>query len=101
MTEGVRDHQESNESEVCDDVIDVPNPIPSLLDKLKCPSTSNLARKRKITTKPPSGKKIYKGAVASEPHVSPLTRVREYPNEVLGVVSGKLFCILKLYFYEL
>ena len=48
MAEGLRDHQESNESEVCDDVIDVPNPIPSLLDKLKCPSTSDLARKRKI-----------------------------------------------------
>ena len=25
MAEGLRDHQESNESEVCDDVIDVPN----------------------------------------------------------------------------
>ena len=57
MAEGVRDHQESNESEVCDDVIDVPNPIPSFLDKLKCPSTSDLARKRKIKTNPPSGKK--------------------------------------------
>ena len=88
MAESLRDHQESNESEVCDDVIDVPNPIPSLLDKLKCP---DLARKRKIKTNP-SGKKRCKGAVASEPHVSPLTRVREYPNEFLGVVSGKLFC---------
>ena len=77
--------------QVCDDVIDVPNPSPSLLDKLKCPSTSDLARKRKIKTNPPSGKKICKGEVASEPHVSPLTRVREYPNEFLGVVSGKLF----------
>ena len=38
-------------------------------------------------------KKRCKGAVASEPHVSPLTRVREYySNEFLGVVSGKLFC---------
>ena len=48
MAEGQRDHQESNESEIYDDVIDVPNPIPSVLDKLKCPSTSDLARKRKI-----------------------------------------------------
>ena len=47
MVEGLRDHQESNESEVCDDVIDVPNPIPSLLDKLKCLFTSDLARKLK------------------------------------------------------
>ena len=41
MAEGLRDHQESNESEMCDDIyiIDVPNAIPSLLDKLKCQST--------------------------------------------------------------
>ena len=39
MAEGLTDHQESNESEFCDAVIDVPNPIPSLLDKLMCPST--------------------------------------------------------------
>ena len=48
MAEGLRDHQESNESEVCDYVIDVPNPIPSLRDKLKCQSTSDLARNRKL-----------------------------------------------------
>ena len=58
MAEGLRDHQESNESEVCDDVIDVPNPIRSLLDKLQCPSTSDLARKRKIKTNP-LGKKMF------------------------------------------
>ena len=46
MAEGLKDHQESNESEVCDDVIDVPNPIPSLLDK--CPSTSDLARQNAL-----------------------------------------------------
>ena len=55
MAEGLRDHQESNESEVCDDVVDNPNPIPSLLDKLKCPSTSDF--KIKIKTNSPSGKK--------------------------------------------
>ena len=46
MAEGLRDHQESNESEVCDDAIDVPNPIPSLLDK--CPSTPDLARQNAL-----------------------------------------------------
>ena len=66
MAEGLRDHQESNESEVCDDVIDVPNPI-SLLDKLKCPSTSDLARKRKIKTNPPSGKKNVKEQLPVNP----------------------------------
>ena len=48
MTESLKDHQESNESEVCDDVIDVPNAIPSLLDKLKCPSTSERKRLKPI-----------------------------------------------------
>ena len=37
----------SNELEVCDDVIDVPNPIPSLLDKLKCPYTSDLEERER------------------------------------------------------
>ena len=60
--------------------------VPSLLDRLRCPSASDLARKRKIKTNPPSGNK---GAVASEPHVSPSTRVRD---ESLKVLSGKLFC---------
>ena len=58
MAEGLRDHQESNESEVCDDVIDVPNPISSLLDKLKCPSTSNLARRGRLKTILLVGKKM-------------------------------------------
>ena len=47
MAEGLRDHQESNESEVCDDVIDVPNPIPSLLDKLN-PCTSDLQERERL-----------------------------------------------------
>ena len=53
MAEGLRDHQESKESEVYYDVIDVPNPISRLLDNLKCLSTPDLARKRKIKTNPP------------------------------------------------
>ena len=64
MAEGLRDH---HESEVCDDVIDVRNPIPSLLDKLKCPSTSDLARKRKIKANPPSGKKDVKEQLSVNP----------------------------------
>ena len=48
MAEGLRDHQESNESEACDDVVDNPNPIPSLLDKLKCPSTSDFKIKTNL-----------------------------------------------------
>ncbi len=42
---------------------------------------------------PPRGKKRSKGKVAAEPiSVSPLQRVREFPNECLCVVMKKLFC---------
>ncbi len=42
--------------------------IPSLLDKLKSPALSDLARKRKMKcNRPPKGLKRCKGAVASEP----------------------------------
>ena len=42
--------------------------IPSLLDKLKSPALSDLARKRKLKCdRPPKGLKRCKGAVASEP----------------------------------
>ena len=67
MAEGLSDHQKSNESGVCDDVIDVPDAIPSLLDKQA--KVSIYIRFSKKEKDPPSGKRC-KGAVASEPHVS-------------------------------
>ena len=35
--------------------------VPSLLDRLKCPKSSDLARKRKVLINPPKGKKKSKG----------------------------------------
>ena len=46
-----------------------PSAVRSLLDQLKCPTASELSRKRKIHSNPPTkGLKKGKGAVADEPH---------------------------------
>ena len=73
---------------------DVEDAVPSLLEQLKSPTSSTLARKRKVTKNtPPTGSKKGKGAVAAEPQsISPTTRVKEFPGENLGISSGKLFC---------
>ena len=44
-----------------------PGPIVPLLESLKTPAASDLARKRKIATNPPKNLKRSKGAVAAEP----------------------------------
>jgi hypothetical protein len=46
-----------------------------------------LARKRKVPYKNP---KRSKGVVAAEP--PPSARIREFPDQSLTVVRGKLFC---------
>ncbi|XP_065892612.1 uncharacterized protein [Dysidea avara] len=67
----------------------------SLLDVLKCPQPSTLARKRAITTNnPPAGKRSCKStnqrkAAAS---IKPKQRIDEFKGEHLCVSSGKLFC---------
>ena len=68
----------------------------TLLDRLKSPTLSDLARKRKLASNPanpPKGMKQGKGAVSHEPQsVTPSQRMREFPGENLSVLSGKLFC---------
>ena len=66
----------------------------TLLDCLKPPQQSPLARKRKISTNPPpTGFKKSKGVSCYDPKsVRPTDRVREYPEEPLKVSNGKLFC---------
>ena len=67
----------------------------SLLDVLKYPDPSMLARKRAITCKPPVGVKKGKGiALKSDPKsVSTSERLKEFPNECLKLnFSRKLFC---------
>ena len=64
------------------------SPVVSLLDKLKSPKTSELARKRK--SNPPKGTRKSSGssALKCKLKVYPSTRMNEFPNEHLG----KLFC---------
>ena len=71
-----------------------PSAVRSLLDQLKCPTASELSRKRKIhSNPPPKGLKKGKGAVADEPHtVTPAIRLKEFPDQHLSLLCGKLFC---------
>ena len=71
---------------------EVEQDVPSLLEKLRSPTSSTLARKRKLTkNKPPTGCKKGKGAVAAEPQsITPESRLREFPDDYLCVSSGRL-----------
>ena len=69
--------------------------VQSLLDKLRSPVPSELARKRKVSTNPPPvGQKRSKGGSASAilKSVSPQDRVREFSDDNLCVSASKLFC---------
>ena len=76
----------------------------SILDRLKCPRPSHLARKRKIAANsPPPGKRTCRGhgGTASNPkNINPAQRVKEKPNEALTVSGGiiinlQVWCSLK------
>ena len=71
-----------------------PEPIVvSLLERLKSPPPSSLARKRVIHCNPPSGKKRSSGARRNDPKsVSPSKRVSEFPGEQLTISASRLFC---------
>ena len=65
-----------------------------LLAKLRCPKSSDLARKRRVDRNPPRGKKRSCGQGASDPKSStPRQRLREFPGEHLSVSYNKLFCL--------
>ena len=67
--------------------------VVSLLNYLKPPQASTLARKRKITVNPPKGMKRYKGVTTNDPKsVCPSDRVKAYPTEPFSVSNKKLFC---------
>ena len=66
--------------------------VPYLLEKLKAPTPSDLARKRVIAKNPTQASKRSTASVHEEPKVSPATRVQEFPNEHLTVSKSKLFC---------
>lgn len=67
----------------------------SLLERLKCPSTSELSRKHQVhcNQPPPKGRKRSSGERGlNDLNVPPSKRVSEYPNEQLTVSAGKMFC---------
>ena len=67
--------------------------VRSLLDTLRAPPPSELARKRRLQTNPLSGIKKGKGAAKSNPKgISVLDRMKEFGKEKLVVSSKKLFC---------
>ena len=67
---------------------------PSILDRLRSPTPSDLARKRKIRQNlPPKGVKRGKGRGFADPKgVVPADRVRNYPEESFTVSNNRLFC---------
>ena len=66
----------------------------SLLDRLKSPTPSDLARKRQVKQNPPpKGVKRGKGKEKSDPkNTSASERVKAYLNEEFVVRNRKLFC---------
>jgi len=68
--------------------------LPSILDRLKAPTTSALARKRRVhANTPPVGKKKSTGSRKADPtSITPRQRAREFPGEELVESAAKLFC---------
>ena len=65
----------------------------SLLDRLRSPQPSDLARKRHVKSNPPRGGRKGKGKVTADPKsVSPSDRVKAYPRENFIVSNKKVFC---------
>lgn len=87
----------------CGDATDVdeengasPSSASSLLAVLRAPRPSELARKRKIALNPPHGKRRCGSSSSSSPSspasITPAQHVKEFPNDKLMVLGGKLFC---------
>ena len=70
--------------------------LPSLLDKLKCPTKSDLCRKRKVQSLNPTDvkKRHQPGTLnPTDPKgVTAHSKVKEFANEYLIVRNSKLFC---------
>ena len=69
--------------------------VVSLLDRLKSPKASDLARKRRVQSNPPVGmerSKKGKNSALAPKSITPYDRVKEHPGEPLTVTTGALFC---------
>ena len=69
-----------------------------MLEVLKAPQVSELARKRRVDCNTPVGQKRLKGHGSSQPKsVTPKDRVKGFPSECLTVSgNGKLICACRL-----
>ena len=73
--------------------------VRSLLDRLKAPKSSDLARKRKVQSNPPVGMKHSKkgrNSVFAPKSITPYDCVKEHPGEPLTVTSGTLLFSLQI-----
>ena len=63
--------------------------VVSLLNRLKAPRASDLARKRKVAANPPKGKRGCRGVTVAEPkNITALQRVKAFPDEPLCVSNS-------------
>ena len=88
VTESVDDSDESEEEESHETSEEsrAESGMISLLDRLRSPTASDLARKRKVHCNPPTGKRRSSGRHGmQEPKIKPSQRVSEFPNEELTV----------------
>ena len=67
----------------------------TFLDKLKSPTSSDLARKRKLASNPPpKGMRQSKGIVHHKPRSVSASRMREFTGDNFSALLGKLFAML-------
>ena len=66
--------------------------VSSLLDRLRPPSATDLSRKRSILTNKKKGSYKPLALHKAPKNRSPSLRVNPFPNELLAVRHGKLFC---------
>lgn len=104
MAAGVSDelemlnNSETNSSSGSDNEVESSSSaVTSILDKLRAPKRSELARKRKVATNKNGGggkrRRVKTHSSSSEPKsISPHQRLKQFPNENLTVSAKKLFC---------
>ena len=67
----------------------------SILERLRSPPPSDLARKRKVQSNPPKGRKRSKscGSAFAPKSVTPYDRVKQYPGESFTMSMASCFAL--------
>ena len=74
--------------------MDTSTNITSVLDCLRRPTASELARKQKVDRKPPKGKKRCRDTfVSNQKSITLQQEVKQFNNECFSVSNNKLFCL--------